>query len=224
VAAGLEALHRRRPLTGRLADDHTALADGARDLFRYAAESGPAALAGAARARGAEDDAVFGSRLLVFWAGDETTEPDDYLSRALLRPYMEALAQLGITSDHARLPGLCPACGGPPWIAVRRSPAQGDGASRFLGCSLCGREWPLGRILCPSCSEEDPERLPFFQSESYPAARIETCETCRRYVKSIDLDVDARAIPEVDDLVSLGMDLWAAGEGFTRIEPGLAGL
>ena len=38
-----------------------------------------------------------------------------------------------------------------------------------------------------------------------------------------DLTVDGRAIPEVDDLLSLSMDLWAAREGFTRIEPGLAG-
>jgi FdhE protein len=54
--------------------------------------------------------------------------------------------------------------------------------------------------------------------------RIEACETCRRYVKSIDLTLEGRAIPEVDDLVSLGMDLWAASEGFERVEPGLAGI
>lgn len=53
--------------------------------------------------------------------------------------------------------------------------------------------------------------------------RIEACDTCRRYVKSLDLTVEATAIPEVDDLFSLGMDLWAAREGFDRIEPGLAG-
>ena len=46
-----------------------------------------------------------------------------------------------------------------------------------------------------------------FGSETHPTVRIEACETCRRYVKSIDLTVDARAIPEVDDLVSVGMDL-----------------
>jgi len=67
-------------------------------------------------------------------------------------------------------------------------------------------------------------KLPSFQSERYPATRIEACETCRRYVKSIDLTVDGRAIPEVDDVVSLSMDLWAAGEGFPRLEPGLAGV
>jgi formate dehydrogenase maturation protein FdhE len=54
--------------------------------------------------------------------------------------------------------------------------------------------------------------------------RIEACETCRRYVKSIDLSQDARPIPEVDDLVSLSTDLRAAEQGFERIEPGLAGI
>ena len=32
------------------------------------------------------------------------------------------------------------------------------------------------------------------------------------------------AIPEVDDLVSLAMDLWAQEQGFARLEPGLAGI
>jgi FdhE protein len=78
-------------------------------------------------------------------------------------------------------------------------------------------------VRCPGCGEEDPAKLPSFQADLYPAVRIEACEACRRYVKSIDLGLDPRAIPEVDDLLSLGMDLWAGSEGFTRIEPGLAG-
>jgi formate dehydrogenase maturation protein FdhE len=43
-------------------------------------------------------------------------------------------------------------------------------------------------------------------------------------VKSIDLTLDARPIPEVDDLLSIALDLWAGEQGFTRIEPGLAGI
>jgi len=56
------------------------------------------------------------------------------------------------------------------------------------------------------------------------SARIESCETCRAYVKSIDLSNDARPLPEVDDLVSISLDLWALEQGFERLEPGLAGL
>ena len=80
------------------------------------------------------------------------------------------------------------------------------------------------RIRCPSCQEADPVKLPAFQSEAHPGTRIEACDTCRRYVKSIDLTLDMRPIPEVDDLVSIAMDLWAVEQGLTRIEPGLAGL
>jgi FdhE protein len=99
-----------------------------------------------------------------------------------------------------------------------------EGARRLLACALCGGEWPFGRVLCPACGEQDPIRLPSFSTEAHPAVRLEACETCRRYVKSLDLSEDARPIPEVDDLVSLSMDLWAENEGFVRIEPGLAGL
>jgi len=94
----------------------------------------------------------------------------------------------------------------------------------MLGCALCGQEWLFERILCPSCFEEDPHKLPAFRDEKNGAVRIEACETCRRYVKSIDLSEDARPIPEVDDLATLALDLWAAEQGLTRIEPGLAGI
>jgi FdhE protein len=54
--------------------------------------------------------------------------------------------------------------------------------------------------------------------------RVEACETCQRYVKSVDLSVDGRAVPEVDELRSLSLDLWAVERGYVRLEPGLAGL
>jgi len=55
-------------------------------------------------------------------------------------------------------------------------------------------------------------------------ARIEVCETFGRYLKSIDLTLHARPIPEVADLLSIALDVWAGEQGYTRIEPGLAGI
>jgi FdhE protein len=121
-------------------------------------------------------------------------------------------------------PDGCDFCGGRPWIGLRRAPAASEGAQRYLCCALCGGEQVVGRIRCAGCGEENPERLPGFTSDRHPAVRIEACATCRRYVKSFDLTVDARGIPEVDDLVSIAMDLWAADEGYARLEPGLAGV
>jgi FdhE protein len=223
LATAIESLHAERPLSGRLDEDAGRFVGRLVDLLRFAAEQGPPDLVAEAQPREREDASPARSRLLAWWSGDRKTG-DDYLSRALLRPYVEVLARLRVAPDRVHRPGHCPFCGGAPWIAARRAEGDADGARRLLGCALCGGEWPLGRILCPSCAEGDPAKLPSFQSPSYPAVRIEACETCRRYVKSIDLTGDARAIPEVDDLVSLGMDLWAGREGFTRIEPGLAGV
>jgi hypothetical protein len=221
LAVAVESLHAGHPLSGRLTEDADRVLDVLEGVLRFAAERGPAALADEARARQG-DSPQTRSRVLGWWRGEGSTG-EDYLSRAMLRPYVEILARVGVPPDRRHRPGHCPFCGGAPWISARRAASDADGARRLLGCALCGGEWEFGRILCPRCAEGDPAKLPSFQGPAYPAVRIEACETCRRYVKSIDLTVDGCAIPEVDDLLSLSMDLWAAREGFTRIEPGLAG-
>jgi len=223
LAAMVTAAHGRRPLSGVLAQDVGAFIDGLRSVLSFAAASAPASLAEIARARVKEEPSLLVARLAPFWAG-ESDGSESYLSRAQLRPYVEVLAALELPPDRARRAGSCPFCGGAPWIAVRRTAPDADGAQRYLGCALCGGEWVANRLRCPVCSEEDPNKLPSFQSDRHPVVRIEGCESCRCYVKSLDLTVDGRLIPEVDDLVSVSMDLWAAKEGFTRIEPGLAGV
>ena len=223
VVAVIEAAHTEEPLTGRLDDDADRLLSAASSVIRYAAEEGQEALSEEARARQKDLPATARARLVVYWAGDRPST-EDYLSRAMLRPYVEFLRSVNTAPDRVHRQGQCPFCGGFPWISARRDASTMEGARRMLGCALCGGEWTFGRILCPSCFEGEPAKLPSFQSEKHPTVRIEACETCHRYVKSLDLSEDARPIPEVDDLVSLSMDLWAVDQGFTRIEPGLAGL
>jgi formate dehydrogenase maturation protein FdhE len=223
LAATILGSHAQSALSGRLEHDADRVLESAGDLLRYIAEQAPGNMAEEARARGQQDRSSLRSILLAFWSADPSSF-EDYLSRAMLRPYVEVLARLGIVPDRPHRRGGCPFCGGGPWISARRSEGAMDGSRRLLGCALCGGEWPLNRIYCPACAEEDPARLPSFQSDAYRSVRIEACETCHRYVKSIDLADDARPIPEVDDLASISMDLWAAEQGWTRIEQGLAGL
>ena len=192
-------------------------------MVDYAGREGPQLLADDARARQKDLPSTARTRLLVYWSGDRGST-EDYLSRAMLRPYVEFLRSIPTAPDRVHRQGQCPFCGGLPWISARRDGSLMEGARRMLGCGLCGGEWGFGRILCPVCLEGDPAKLPSFRNETHANVRVEACETCNRYVKSIDLSEDARPIPEVDDLVSLSMDLWAAEQGFTRIEPGLAGL
>jgi FdhE protein len=210
-------------LSGHLENDAERFLDQVSTLTRYAAEEGPELLSEEARRRQTDLPSTMQTRLLVYWTGDRSSGPD-YLARAVLRPYVEVLRSVNVAPNRVHRRGQCPFCGGFPWIGARREGSEMEGAKRTLGCALCGGEWSFGRILCPSCLDEDPHHLPSFQNDKHPTVRIEACETCHRYVKSIDLSQDARPIPEIDDLASLSMDLWAAEQGYARIEPGLAGI
>ncbi len=222
LAAAVLARHEDVAFTGASAD-FPRLLDLLAPLLTYASEKGPPELAEAAAARHADADETALSRLAVYWSGEREAR-EDYLSRAFLRPYAEVLASQGVTLERPRHPGHCPACGNGAVVSVRREVADSGGAARSLACALCGTEWPFARIRCAACHEEDPAKLPNFRTEAHPAVRIEACETCRSYVKSLDLTLDARPVPEVDDLASLAMDLWAVEEGWTRLEPGWAGI
>jgi formate dehydrogenase maturation protein FdhE len=209
-------------LTGSLEQDLGAFRSELDAIVRYAGEVGPPGLR-------ADVDAYRGegpARLISWWRGSRAGRTD-YLARALLRPYAETLAATGVTPEPSTGPAVvagCPCCGGPAWIGWRRSGSGDEAAQRFLGCGVCGSERQLGRIACAACGETAPDKLAVFQTEQHPAVRIEACDACQRYIKSIDLTVDGLAVPEIDDLCSLSMDLWAAEQGYERLEPSLAGV
>jgi formate dehydrogenase accessory protein FdhE len=228
-AAGLYGVQRElaarlldAPLSPDLDDAIGQLLAHAEPLYRYAS-SGPQALAEEARARLRDDAQTARTRLLVYWSGDPDAR-SDYLSRAVLKPWVELLASERRQPVRERRKGSCPFCGGSAWVASRRTLPETHGAQRNLVCALCAGVWEFPRIRCPACGEAEPEKLPMFQDSVNAAVRIEACDGCKRYVKSIDLSLDARPIPEVDDLVSLPLDLWAVEQGYQRIEPGLAGI
>jgi FdhE protein len=223
LAGALSARHADAALTGRLGDDVDRLLDLQESVYVFAAKEGPPELAELARVRTGEARETARSRLLLYWEGDREVA-DDFLSRAVLRPYGETLARFRVAPDRLHRDGHCPFCGGRPIVSFRRGDPESHGAARWLSCGLCGTEWLFNRIRCPSCGEEDPAKLPVFQGGPHAAVRIEACETCRRYVKSIDLTIDARPLPEVDDVASIALDLWAMEQGFDRIQPGWAGI
>lgn len=116
----------------------------------------------------------------------------------------------------------CPFCGEKPVAAVLRP--EGDGGKRFLLCSLCFTEWEYRRLLCPNCGEEDKDKLPVYTAEEFPHIRVESCDTCRVYLKAIDLTRNGRAVPEVDELACVVLDLWAAEHGYTKLQVNLFGM
>jgi FdhE protein len=143
-----------------------------------------------------------------------------FFARVLSQAQMEQQAR---TADvKSGVQPLCPFCGEKPVTAVLRP--EGDGGKRFLLCSLCFTEWEFRRILCPNCGEEDKDKLPIFGAEEFPHIRVEACDTCHVYLKSVDLTKNGLAVPEVDELASVVLDLWAGENGYTKLQTNLFGL
>jgi formate dehydrogenase accessory protein FdhE len=144
-----------------------------------------------------------------------------FLARAFLQPYAEFRAALMPKAPIVVTTRVCPLCGARPLSGVLRP--EGDGGKRFLLCSFCSQEWEFRRILCPTCSEEAETKLPVYIAEQLPHIRVEACDTCRFYLRTVDLTKDGHAIPLVDDLAAIPLTLWAHEKGYSRLQPNLLG-
>ncbi len=78
-------------------------------------------------------------------------------------------------------------------------------------------------MLCPSCGEENHQKLPRYSAEDLKGIRVEACDTCHFYVKSIDLTVDGRAVPLVDEVAFATLDVWATEHSYKKVQPNLMG-
>ena len=99
-----------------------------------------------------------------------------------------------------------------------------DGAKRSLLCSLCSGEWEFRRIVCAGCGQEDKDKLPVYTADQFPHMRVECCDACHTYIKSVDLTKNGLADPLVDELASVPLDLWAQEHGYAKLHPNLLGL
>ena len=108
---------------------------------------------------------------------------------------------------------------GLPMVSLLRE--AGHGSRRSYVCGACLAETPAPRLGCVACGETRVEALPVFRSEETGPARIDGCDTCRAYLKTIDLTRDGSACPIADDLATVSLDLWAREHGYHRVRPNL---
>ena len=145
----------------------------------------------------------------------------EFTLRAFLQPYAEFVNAPIADPPLATSYRQCPRCGHAPLLGVLRP--EGDGGKRRLMCSFCLQEWDFRRIFCAACGEAAEQKLPVYVAESFPHVRVESCETCKFYLRTIDLTKDGNAIPVVDDLAAIPLSLWAEERGYQRIHPNLLG-
>jgi FdhE protein len=121
-----------------------------------------------------------------------------------------------LVDEQAWEKGYCPVCGSPPVLAE----VCEDGR-RFLACSFCWHRWPARRVACPFCGNGDPGGLSYLYSEEEPEHRIELCDACRKYVKTIDSRNLSRPVyPPLEQVATLHLDLKAAESGYESAHSG----
>ena len=152
---------------------------------------------------------------------DTSSDPvRDFFARACLQPVAENL-QLQLQKNEHYIGSVCQICGALPQMTVLRP--EGEGSSRSLLCSFCFCEWSFRRVICPRCGEEEKEKLPRYSSEQWNYVHVEACETCKHYLKAIDLSINGLAVPLVDEAALAVLDVWATERGYTKIVRNLIG-
>jgi FdhE protein len=155
-------------------------------------------------------------------AANPPASPQQFLAFAFLQPYAELVRSRAALQLDGYTHALCPFCSRRPAVAVLRP--QGDGARRSLVCGFCLCEWEFRRLVCAGCGQEDQAKLPVYTAEQFPYLRVEGCDACHTYVKSVDLAKNGLADPLVDELATVPLDLWAREHGYTKLHPNLLGL
>ncbi|HKV31234.1 MAG TPA: formate dehydrogenase accessory protein FdhE [Candidatus Dormibacteraeota bacterium] len=171
--------------------------------------------------------------LIQRWLVAEPLNPfETYLARASASPLLEALSphpdpppqggrefEIEVSRTH------CPNCGGLPQLSYFAVSGEAlVSGPRYLVCSRCATNWIFPRMTCAACGEAAGTKLPIFQEqERFPHARVDGCQTCQKYLLTFDLRRDTRAVPVVDEIAALPLDLYAKDQGLTKIAPNLMG-
>jgi len=184
----------------------------------------------------------------------ELSPVDRYLVRAAAGPVLEALGPAATAvcagpPDERH----CPRCGGRPQVSVFAPTEESLVAPRrYLECSRCAHRWAFPRLTCAACGETESRRLPIHAEEGATASEaagtvvrgvdgarrgpaagpapllahvsIHACTTCSRYLLNVDLSREPLAVPVVDEMAAIPLDLYAREQGVAKIVPNLMGL
>jgi FdhE protein len=179
-------------------------------------------------------------RIVTSWLrGEPQDGVDTFLARAATAPVLEALPALSQGENPLQPPDssqgenplqppqgrYCPACGGSPQVSVFVDSGEAlVTGQRRLVCARCANEWVYPRMTCVACGEtESNKQVVLADPEQLPHLRIDACERCKRYIVSVDARLEGHAVPIVDELAALPLDIAAAERGFTKVTPNLMG-
>jgi FdhE protein len=171
------------------------------------------------------DDLIVDSEACIQRLADATSTAPDvlaFLLHTVLSPFFEkqAAPYREWLETAAWRRGICPVCGSEPWMARLAH----DNGQRILACSLCRTEWAFDRLRCPFCAEGDQPfdtsgrtqpHLRHFTVDDDEAHRVDCCDRCHRYIKTVDERVLGRpANLLVEDTITAHLDVLAREQGY----------
>ncbi|MGB5746241.1 MAG: formate dehydrogenase accessory protein FdhE [Desulfobacterales bacterium] len=134
-----------------------------------------------------------------------------------LKPSLCACAdQLAVylNQNEPWLQGYCPICGNAPILSILE-----DEGRRKLVCSFCWHLWSAKRVHCPYCDSSQNKDLHYFYSEEEKDTRVDVCDNCKKYIKTLDTRKVERLIyPPLEQISTIHLDIKAQEMGF---EPGI---
>lgn len=152
--------------------------------------------------------------LLAGREAEENIDLIDLFTEESLRPELESIAEKyrEIVNKSNWTEGYCPICGKEPKIGEIRDEEEGK---RYLFCHQCGFKWHFHRIKCPFCGNEEQHSLAYFEVEGEERYRVDVCNKCRRYIKTVELPKSSEEPNlDVEDIATLHLDMIAYDEGY----------
>lgn len=141
----------------------------------------------------------------------ESVRPSIRANREILEQYVDL---------RNWLRGYCPVCGSLPSMSMLKGEGQ-----RYFRCSFCEFQWPGVRLQCPFCENTDHKDLHYFYAEGDESHRVDLCDKCKQYIKTVDSrKIDYDPDLDLEDIVTLHLDLLASQKGFKRPVPSAWGI
>ena len=211
--------------SGDLENDISVVQSSMSGLLQRVARNGPESLAAEASALLNTESKAMAEDLLNYWRSPSDTQ---FFAKSVIQPYAHWLAETRISPVGRELAGgerSCPFCGGKPQLSfLQARESSAESGNRDLLCATCLTSWEFRRVVCANCGEERPAKLGYFHSPEFDHIRIEACDSCKHYIKGIDLTRFGLAVPLVDEMYAAPLDLWAREHGYTKIELNLVGV
>ena len=170
--------------------------------------------------------AGIGTLLRDFISGQVSDSATRFLFLCFMQPIAASLLALPV-AVLVRTGKGCPVCGFPPSVSFIQDTADVQGG-RYLRCLLCRTDWSYNRTTCVSCGTNSDDNFDYFFDDKYRYITIQACKKCSSYIKIIDTrKISGRhgqVIPDLEDIASVSLDMWAEARGLKKVSANLIGV